>query len=522
MSQSSTPSSTDDAFDDDPVEMALTLLVDARHFLRKAVFDQRIETRVGRELGRWVEEFNVAPLHDHASQNSALEARPPSRHRSQQPAPDPSQQTDIDHRRGLERRRPSDGSQSSDRHTKTDESREPVEQLSEIVEQLDITTIADLDEPARKIISRAATKLTKAVQAARRKDKPEHDAFKPYADALGQEAMTPEDFIRQSVVVRPSNRSTALVDALIATSRGIEMANRHDWMNAYQAAVGGGPPDAAVSYDFDFVKAGEPEDSVITWARLEQVMSFASKRGEAANWGGVIRSKILAIRFAMAWEVVSRTAGGQQFFECFYRQCYYSAHPELLQLDNDAARQTLLRSVPHIKQFHAFRQARYRDNAARTALLDALHNLGYMVLLDARWTLQALRDPQTQYADKARAAGSFFAELAAEQEPHPLTESQDAIVQALLSICYLDGGDKLAGAMDELVRDTCDDVLPCPWSSDDHDARADGDRSLLIGKFARPPGECPPWDVKLDVDLIEQSPPPPKRASKRRRMSLEE
>ncbi|EJD45839.1 hypothetical protein AURDEDRAFT_124557 [Auricularia subglabra TFB-10046 SS5] len=106
-----------------------------------------------------------------------------------------------------------------------------------------------------------------------------------------------------------------------------------------------------------------------------------------------------------------------------------TSDPAFRGLDNGET-EALLQSPEKRKEFAAFRKRRSDLQSRRNKLVDAFHALGFIVILDPRWSVAAMGASTTNYAASVTTAATELDKLAQEaaDHEHPLKSRQEPVV----------------------------------------------------------------------------------------------
>ncbi|KZV93716.1 hypothetical protein EXIGLDRAFT_37768 [Exidia glandulosa HHB12029] len=144
-------------------------------------------------------------------------------------------------------------------------------------------------------------------------------------------------------------------------------------------------------------------------------------------------------------------------------------------------------------KYKQFVQKQQKGITYRNRLLEAFSGVGFMIILDPRWSEDAMEARNGMYH---KAIKSLAKSLGA-HGVHPLASSQVDVVQALLALAQHTGTRWLAETVDEFVRDTAGCLVFVPWRRFRHPDDEEDTQERLRGQFARRRSICPNWPIAI-------------------------
>ncbi|KZV96354.1 hypothetical protein EXIGLDRAFT_733491 [Exidia glandulosa HHB12029] len=339
-------------------------------------------------------------------------------------------------------------------------------------------------------------------------------------EAVNQQPLAPEAFLLISLQHADASKQTKLVGALTAAVKGVESARPRHWIQALQNARPSAAKLEQQAQSFEDVESVTDSDTLAQkWAVINEYIATSSARAESYDFCNSVLSKILCVRFALAWQAIGSQPDASTFTTRFYAHAYMQQDAEFDELEEEERAVLLQEKSSSVK---TFRTKFWKDNGARRRLLDALRSLGFMVLLDSRWSQSAMSiKQQPNWGDKAVDLGRRLDATVGDGDQHPLTLKQEAAVEGLLALSRAVAGEWLARIVDEFVRDVSDDIPFVPWSADAY-AATPGSK-LLRGTFARPVENAPRWSMTtrgLASQAREDTPEPEVFSPNRKRRRI--
>ncbi|KZW04311.1 hypothetical protein EXIGLDRAFT_716282 [Exidia glandulosa HHB12029] len=284
--------------------------------------------------------------------------------------------------------------------------------------------------------------------------------------------------------------------------RGLVYATQGEWAEAFGDVA---PTSDEVQQDLEQFSVPHDSNDVNSVARKWGCLdSAANKSGKVVGAGSLawsITNTVCNLRLARAWEDLDLSYRDANAFKAaFHRAAFLKEKSLALDTSEEEFEHWCNNDATLGHDYKAFVNKRRKEVTSRNRLWRCYQALGFIVILDPRWAVDAMT-----HGGYEKAALSVHQDLA-KRAPrlHPLATLQGNIVQALLSLAVKTGSAWLVEAVDDFVHATRDALKFQPVLSvisEDPDAESGGSsqpqRQQLYGTFTTDASDQHDWRIRV-------------------------